>query len=264
MTFEAIDVWDRGAIRMIFHNRPDKRNAESQQLLEELDAALDAASVDPEVRVVVIGGHGDHFSAGHDLKEGQAVRMKFSLEERWEYETHLYTGLCMKAWDMPKPTIARVQGACVAGGFMLANMCDLVIASDDAFFVDPVVQTLSLAGTEVLVHPWVMGLRKAKEMLYTGRRMYASEAAEIGMINACVPRTELDAEVDRLADRIAEAPPFAMRMMKRSLNRTADIQGFRNALEAHFDLHLMTHYTQERVEIKRKGLESTISKVRKE
>ena len=262
MSFETIDVRDRGPVRAIYHNRPEKRNAESQQLLEELDAALDAAEADGAVRVVVIGGHGDHFSAGHDLKEGAAVRLKFSLEERWEYETRLYTGLCMKVWDMPKPTIARVQGACVAGGFMLANMCDLVVAADDAFFVDPVVQTLSLAGTEVLIHPWVMGLRKAKEMLYTGRRMSASEAYEIGMINNCVPRADLDATVDALADKIAEAPPFALRMMKRSLNRTADLQGFRNALSAHFELHLMTHYTREREDIKKKGLESSIAKVR--
>jgi len=261
-SYQDIDVQDRGHVRSIFHNRPEKRNAESQRLLEEFRHALSEANRDDNVRVVIIGGHGDHFSAGHDLREGQAVRMAFSLEQRWEYEANLYLGLCLEVWDFPKPTIAQVQGACIAGGFMLANMCDLLVASDDAYFSDPVVHTLSVAATEVLIHPWVLGLRQAKDMLYTGRKLSAAEGLAMGMVNRLFARADLEAETLALAARIAEAPPFAMRMTKRSLNRTAEIQGLRQALSAHLELHLMTHYTRERDEVKARGVDAALGKRR--
>src|SRR5882672_8133134 len=228
LNYQDINYEERGAIVRIAHNRPHLRNAESRRLLEELDHAVRRAGDDPAVRVVILAGKGDHFSAGHDLKEAQASRANFTVEERWAYEEVHYFDYCMRIWDLPKPTIAQVQGACIAGGFMVANMCDLVVAADDAFFADPVTQILATAAVEVLIHPWVMGLRKAKEMLFTGERMSAAEAHRIGMVNRVVPRAELEAATLALAEKIAEGPAFTFSLTKRSLNRTADMQGFRS------------------------------------
>ncbi|GGG44560.1 enoyl-CoA hydratase [Caldovatus sediminis] len=259
-TTTQIAVERRGAVLRLLHDRPEMRNAESQTLLDELDAALREAIADETVRVIVIGGRGDHFSAGHDLKEAAARRAGFGVEERWAYEELRYLDYALRIWDCPKPTIAEVKGACIAGGFMVANMCDLIVASDDAFFADPVCRTLAAAAVEVLVHPWVMGLRAAKEFLFTGRRLGAEEAHRIGMVNRVVPRAELEAATMALAQGIAEAPPFALRLTKRSLNRTLDIQGFRAAIAAHFDTHQLSHMTDEFRRTREAGLAGAIAR----
>ena len=201
MAYDTLAIEDHGAVRRILLARPAQRNAQSQQMLDELMHAMDAARADDAVRVVVIGGQGDHFSAGHDLKQAQAERSNFTVEERWAYEELRYFDYSMKIWDFPKPTIAQVQGACVAGGFMIANMCDLVVAGESAYFSDPVGHTLGAAATEVLIHPWVMGARKAKELLFTGARMSAQEAQAIGMVNRVVPDAEL-ADATLAADKV--------------------------------------------------------------
>jgi len=252
-----------GAVAVISHNRPEARNAESQKLLDELDAALDTAIADDSIKVIVIGGKGDHFSAGHDVKEAQEKRSNFTVEERWDYEAKRYYGYALKLWDCPKPTIAMVQGACVAGGFMVANMCDLIVASDDAFFADPVMRTMGAAAVEVLIHPWVMGQRKAREFLYTGEKMPAADALQTGMVNRVVPRAELEAATMALAAKISEGPAFSMMITKRSLNRTADMQGFRTALEAHFDTHQLSHLSEAFGAAYKQGLSSTIAKGKK-
>jgi enoyl-CoA hydratase len=260
MSRSQIAIERHGAVTCLLHDRPEQRNAESSVLLDELDAALAGAIADPEVRVIVIGGRGGHFSAGHDLKEGQARRQAFTVEERWAYEERRYLDYSLRIWDCPKPTIAMVQGACIAGGFMVANMCDIIVAADDAFFADPVCRTLAASAVEVLVHPWVMGLRAAKEFLFTGRRMTAAEAHRIGMVNRVVPRAELESATMALAEEIAAAPPFALRLTKRSLNRTADMQGFRSAVMAHFDTHQLAHVSEEFKAARAAGLASAIAR----
>lgn len=249
-----------GPVSRIWHNRPEARNAESEALLRRLDEALAEAAADPEVRVVILGGKGEHFSAGHDLKEWKAKRSAFGVEDRWAFEEECYFEYCMRIWHFPKPTIAQVQGGCIAGSFMVANMCDLMVASDDAFFADPVVVTLGAAAVEVLVHPWVMGLRRAKEMLYTGERLSAEEAYRIGMVNRVVPRAELEQRTLDFAEHIARTPPFALKLLKRSLNRTADIQGFGNAVKAHFDTHQLSHATDEFRAISAAGMDGAIAR----
>lgn len=260
MDYATLAVEQHGAVCRISLARPAARNAQSQQMLDELDQALDRAAADEQTRVVVLAGQGAHFSAGHDLKEAQAKRADFTVEERWEYESRRYYGYCLRIWDFPKPTVAQVQGACVAGGFMVANMCDLVVCADDAYFSDPVGHTLAAAATEVLIHPWVMGLRKAKEMLYTGEKIDAQEALRIGMVNRVVPVAELDAATLALAQRIAQAPPFGLKLLKRSLNRSADAQGFRTALAAHFDTHQLSHLTEEYRVVRERGLAQAIQR----
>ena len=146
------------AVCRLWLNRPQARNAQNRAMLDALDAHLAALRSDDSVHVVVLAGRGEHFSAGHDLKEAQAERGDISVEQRWAYEEVRYFDYCMRLWDFPKPTIAQVQGACVAGGFMIANMCDLVVAAEDAYFSDPVTWSMGAVATEVLIHPWVMDL----------------------------------------------------------------------------------------------------------
>jgi enoyl-CoA hydratase len=252
-------LWERfGPVLRVSHNRPQRRNAESENLLAELDDALARAAADDGVRVLILAGTGDHFSAGHDLFDGLARRGDYTPEQHWLWEQEHYLGNALRIWDFPKPTIAQVQGGCIAGGFMVANMCDLLVASDDAFFCDPVAHSLGAAAVEALVHPWVLGLRKAKEMLYTGQRVSAAEAHAWGMVNHVVPRADLAASTLQLAERIAQAPPVAIRMLKRSLNRTADMQGFRNAIQAHFDTHLLSSSTQEFKDIGARGMDQSL------
>lgn len=260
MAYDTLEIEDHGAVRRILLAREAQRNAQSQQMLDELMAAFDEAQREEGVRVVVLGGKGAHFSAGHDLKQAQAERANFTVEERWAYEELRYYDYSLKIWDFPKPTIAQVQGACVAGGFMIANMCDLVVASESAYFSDPVGHTLGAAATEVLIHPWVMGARKAKEMLFTGVKISAQEAHAMGMVNRVVGDAELDEATLAMAQQIAKAPPFGLRLIKRSINRGLDAQGLRAALAAHFDTHQLSHLSEGFLTARDRGLANAIQK----
>ncbi|WP_406626269.1 enoyl-CoA hydratase [Acidovorax sp. SDU_ACID1] len=254
----SLIIENQGAVRRIWLNRAGAANAQTRQMLIALDEAIADATKDESVRVIVLAGKGKHFSSGHDLKEAQEKRSDFTAQERWRYEEFHYLDYCLNIWDCPKPVVAQVQGACVAGGFMLANMADLIVAADDAWFWDSVMFSMGLAATEVLFQPWVMGLRHAKEFLFTGERITADEAYRIGMVNRVVARDMLDDATMTVAERIAQAPPFAMRALKKSLNRTYDIQGFRNAVLAHFDTHQVTHASSEFAEIRDKGMSKVI------
>ncbi|MGD9919829.1 MAG: enoyl-CoA hydratase [Pseudorhodoplanes sp.] len=263
--YQTITVERIEAVVRICHNRPAALNAESSTLLRELDHAVRVAEADPEVRVMILGGKGRHFSAGHDLKEALdvvGIKPGSTVEERWAYESEYFFEYCLRILDMSKPTIAQVQGACIAGAFMVANMCDLIVASDDAYFADPVTHTLGTAAVEVLIHPYVLGMRKAKELLFTGSRLSASEAERIGMVNRVVARNELESATLALAQDISRAPPFALRLIKRSLNRVMDAQGLRVALSAHFDTHQLSHQTTEFKKTLESGLDKAIAQAR--
>lgn len=267
MSYTDISYEEIGSVLRICHNRPKFANSESENLLAEIDDALERAKRDDNIRVVILGGVGKHFSAGHDLTEGMAKRGQYTPEQTWMWESEHYLGNALRIWDFPKPTIAQVQGACIAGGFMVANMCDLMVAADDAFFSDPVVHSLAAASVEALVHPWVMGMRKAKEFLFTGQRLSAQEAKEWGMVNHVVPRAELEDFTLKLAQHIALAPPMGIRLMKRSLNRSFDMMGFRNSIMAHFDTHILSTETAEHHKIRNGGMDAsmqTAKRVREE
>lgn len=229
-------------------------------MLDELDAAFAAAKTDVDTRVVVLATRGAHSSAGHDLKQVQAERADFTVEERWAYEQTRYFDYCLRIWNFPNPVVAQVQGACVAAGFMVANMCDIVIAAEDAVFSDPVTPSMGAAATEVLIHPWVMGLRQAKAFLFAGERLGARDALALGMVNKVVTNDELEAQTLPMAQRIAAAPPFALQMVKRSLNRSMEVQGLHQALSAHFDLHQLRHVSKEYEQTRRAGLAGAINK----
>lgn len=258
MDYKTLLIENQDGVRRIWLDRADAANAQTLQMLNELERAMNEAGRDDSVRVIVLAGKGKHFSAGHDLKEAQEKRSDFSSEERMRYEEAHYLEYCLNIWYCPKPTIAQVQGACVAGGFSLASMSDLIVAADDAYFWDPVTHSMGLAATELLFQPWVMGLRHAKEFLMTGERITAAEGYRIGMVNRVFPRAELDDRTMEIARRVAKAPPFAMRSLKKSLNRTYDIQGFRSAIEAHFETHQITHASAEFGRIRDAGMSRVI------
>lgn len=246
---------DHGSIVKLILNRPEKRNAQNEELINQLDEAFKSAENNDKVRVIIIAGEGPSFSSGHDMMGGLDLRLE--AEHRWTYEEELFFQKCMTIWDSTKVTIAQVQGHCLAAGLMLANSCDLIVASEDAQFGDPVVKRLASPAVEILSLPWFIGIRKTKEMLFTGEYMNAEEAKMLGMVNQIVPREKLDETTMNLAKKIASSPPFALKLTKRSINRMLDIAGFRVALESHFDLHVMGHFSKEMEHTMRKLRETT-------
>jgi enoyl-CoA hydratase/carnithine racemase len=233
------EVADR--IATITLNRPDAANAQNAALLDELDAAWVRAGDDPDVSVIVLRAEGKHFSAGHDMTGGGGpVPDKITLDMIYTTESRRYLEYSMRWRNIPKPSIAAVQGRCIAGGLLLCWPCDLIIASEDAKFSDPVVM-MGIGGVEYHGHTWELGPRKAKEILFTGRPVTAEEAEQTGMVNKVVPRDQLDTETRALAEQIAKMPPFGLRQAKRAVNQTLDVQGFYAAIQSVFDVHQTGH-----------------------
>jgi enoyl-CoA hydratase len=248
MDYILYELRDRVAV--ITLNRPERRNAQNKQLLIELDQAWERAKDDKEAKVIVLKANGPHFSAGHDIARDETYDAKVNeylgdlknkgLYDLYCWEGHYYLGFCRKWRDVPKPSIAAVQGACVAGGLMLAWPCDLIVAAENAKFSDPVVR-MGIGGVEYHGHTWEFGARKAKEMLFTGGAIDAREAERLGMVNRVVPLEQLEEATMALANQIAEMHPFALAMAKRAVNQTLDIMGQYAALQAAFDTHEMGH-----------------------
>jgi len=243
------------ATAVVTMNRPQVRNAQSAKMTQALDDAFVRAMNDDAVKVVVLAGAGPHFSAGHDIGTPERdIHRSFprTATTWWEHEdksgaeaifvreSELYLGMCRRWRDLPKPTIAMVQGACVAGGLMLAWVCDLVVASDDAFFADPVVR-MGIPGVEYFAHPFAMPARVAKEMLFLGERMPAERAYQVGMVNRVVPREKLREETLAVAKRMAEMPRFALALAKKAVNQAEDRMGLRDSMDAAFALHHLAH-----------------------
>jgi enoyl-CoA hydratase/carnithine racemase len=232
------EVRDRVAV--ITLNRPEAANAQTMELLDDLDAAWARAAADDEVRVIVLKANGRHFSAGHDLKGGGPAPEKLTLEYIYNIEARRYLEYTLRWRNVPKPSIAAVQGKCIAGGLMLCWPCDLIVAAENAQFSDPVVH-MGIGGVEYHGHTWELGPRKAKEILFTGRPVTAEEAEKVGMVNRVVPLDELDAAAMELAGQIAQMHPFALRQAKRAVNQTLDVQGFYAAIQSVFDIHETGH-----------------------
>ncbi|HLG00649.1 MAG TPA: enoyl-CoA hydratase [Acidimicrobiia bacterium] len=247
--FETLLYGVDGHVCTITMNRPEVANAQNSVLLDELDAAFDLADEDDDVRVVVLAGAGKHFSSGHDLKSliGDAAdqwrAMRDTPEGKWRHEEIMYFGRCVRIRDFRKPTIAAVQGSCVAAGLMLACMCDLIVAADDATFQNPVLR-MTGAAVEVLVEPWELGIRKAKEFLLLGETFDAETARSLGLVNTVVARDALEATAREWAERIALVPPETAMRVKDSLNHTADLMGQRDSWKYHFAIHQYTSNTR--------------------
>lgn len=241
---------DNGVARIVLA-REAQRNAQNKQMTYDLNAAFDIAARDNTVKVIVLAADGPHFSSGHDLRDGASIEdfehvsafggyTKPGAEGRQAVEEEIYLGMCWRWRNIPKPTIAEVQGKVIAGGLMLVWVCDLIIASDDASFSDPVV-AFGVNGVEYFGHPWEFGVRKAKEMLFTGGIMSAVEARATGMVNHVVPREELSGFTAQMADRIAQRPSMGLRLAKQSVNQAQDAQGFWTALQSAMSLQQLGH-----------------------
>jgi enoyl-CoA hydratase len=224
-------------------------NAQDSALIDALDAAFDRADDDDEVRVVILAGAGKHFSAVHDLKAlvgGERpdswVAIRATPEGKFRHEQVMYVERCRKIHDFRKPTIAAVQGKCIAAGLMLACMCDLIVAADDAMFSNPVLR-MTGAGVELLVEPWELGIRKAKEFLLAAEELDAAEAWRLGLVNKVVPAGELMASAGQLAQRIALVPPVTAQVVKGSLNHVAELMGKGASWRYHFMAHHWMHNT---------------------
>ncbi|MEC7077429.1 MAG: enoyl-CoA hydratase [Pseudomonadota bacterium] len=236
-------------------NRVEVRNAQDKAMLYELNDAFDLASRDDEVKVIVLAANGPHFSSGHDLADRTDVT-EFSQVSNWggydkpgaegrqALEEEIYLGLCWRWRNLPKPTIAEVQGKVIAGGLMLVWVCDLIVAAEDTTFSDPVV-AFGVNGVEYFAHPWEFGARKAKELLFTGGRMTAQEALSCGMVNHVVARADLTTFASDLAARIAQRPSMGLRLAKQSVNQALDAQGFYTALQAAMSLQQLGHANNE-------------------
>jgi enoyl-CoA hydratase len=239
--FETIRYAVDGPVATITLARPEAANAQSSQLINELDRAFDEAGADNEVRVVLVAADGKHFSAGHDLKELLAGEehwsaMRDTPEGKLLHEQTMYFDKLVRIRDFRKVTIAAVQGTCSAAGLMLASMCDLIVAADDARFSNPVLR-MSGVGVELLVEPWELGPRKAKEFLFCAETFTAEEAERFGLVNRVVRRAELADAAREMAAKVALVPPLTAEMVKESINHMVDGMGQRESWRYHFMLH---------------------------
>ncbi|MGH3654474.1 enoyl-CoA hydratase [Glutamicibacter sp.] len=245
----------RGTTAIIRLNRPEYRNAQNSKMTYALDAAFTRAVEDDAVKAIVLAGNGKHFSAGHDIgtperDADQSFERKAviwwdhvgteGVDSRFARESEVYLGMCRRWRELPKPVIAMVHGACIAGGLMLAWSCDFIVASEDAFFSDPVVR-MGIPGVEYFAHPWVTNPRAAKEMLFTGDRFTARRAYELGMVNHVVDRELLEEHTLNLAERIGAMPRLGLALAKKAVNQSEDLQGLRAGMDSVFGLHHAAH-----------------------
>ena len=256
----------RDEVALVTMNRPEYHNAQNSQMTYALDAAFRRACDDDGVKVIVLRGAGKHFSAGHDIgTPGRDVHQTFERASLWydhvnkpggEFlyarEQEVYLGMCRRWREMPKPTIAMVQGACIAGGLMLAWVCDLIVASEDAYFADPVVR-MGIPGVEYFAHVHELNPRIAKEFLFLGERMPAPRAYQMGMLNRVVARDELEQQTLDIAGRIAQMPRLGLQLSKQAVNNAEDLMGKRATMDMVFGLHHFAHAHNELVSGDRLG-----------
>jgi enoyl-CoA hydratase len=233
---EALVLVDDPAprVRRLTLNRPEKRNAISNELRAALYEALHAADRDPAVGVSIIRGAGPCFSSGYDLKSNLSEGRPFYTpggDGTWS--RHVTEGWS-QLWDLAKPVIAQVHGYAMAGGSELAAACDLVYVADDVRFSYPVVRVLS--PPDFQFHPWLVGMRAAMELMLTGDAVVGEEVVRIGLANRAFPAADLDREVLAMAERIASIPADILQINKRTVHRAMEFKGVRTATRAGSEL----------------------------
>ncbi|WP_373490084.1 enoyl-CoA hydratase [Parasphingorhabdus sp.] len=253
-TDEPILYEAKDGIAWITLNRPDFHNVQNSQMTYALDDAFKRAVDDDAVKCIVLKSDAKHFSAGHDIgSPGRDFHSSFDRRLMWYdhankpgaekayiREQEVYLGMCKRWRAIPKPTIAQVHKGCIAGGVMLAWVCDLIIASDDAFFQDPVLQ-MGFPGLEYFAHTFELNTRIAKEFLFLGERMSAERAYQMGMLNRVVPRAQLADEVLKVAQRIVEQPRLALQLAKQACNHMDTLAGKEAGIDASFGYHHFAH-----------------------
>jgi enoyl-CoA hydratase len=225
----------RGPAAWVTLNRPDKLNAISTEVVDDLRESWRRATEDDEVKVVVLTGAGRAFSAGYDIAE--EVELEIDGAERWREVLAADVELTMELWSLPKPTIAAVRGWCLAGACELAMACDLVVASNDAQFGEPEIRYGS--GPVTLLMPFVLGQKKTNELLFTGDAIGATEAERLGLVNVVVSPDALEDAVEELIRKIAPTPLPVLRLTKLALIRAQEAMGLRAAVGANLDISAM-------------------------
>ena len=233
-------------INRITLNRPEKRNALSNELRGEVFDAVEKSDMDPEIRVTIIRGAGTCFSAGYDLgSDLRKNRPWFTSPEMgvrsFSWARHVTEGW-FRLWDMAKPIIAQVHGYCLAGASELATACDLVYVADDAQIGYPAVRSIS--PPDLQYPAWLMGLRGAMEFMLTGSSLSGKEAARLGYANRSYPAEELEGKVLKIAKSVANIPPDLQILNKRSVHQAMEIMGIRSALRAGHPFVSLAHYTK--------------------
>ncbi len=218
MSYRGLVVEGAESIRTLTLNRPERRNALSLELMQELIAALSEAASDPAARVIVLAACGKVFCAGHDLSE---MVDRSVADYRRTFE--VCTELMLKLQSIPQPVIARVQGLATAAGCQLVAACDLAVASEQAGFATPGVRIGLFCSTPMVELTRAIGRKRAMEMLLTGRAIDARTAADWGLVNACVPAADLERETQVLAERIAEASAFTVGLGKQAFYAQIDL-----------------------------------------
>ena len=235
-------------VARIVLNRPETRNSQDTRMLYELNDAFDIAAQDDSIKVIILAANGPHFSSGHDLREQDSYQnmAEFRTVGTWcgftcagaeaqmAREKEIYLGFCERWRNIPKPTIAAVHGKVVAWP------CDIIIASEDAQFCDPVV-SFGIGGVEFFAHPWELGARKAKELLFTSDWLSAAEAKQLGMVNQVVSREKLEDAAIEMAKKITTKSLFALKLTKEAVNVAEDAQGRLQAMQTSFALHQLAH-----------------------
>ena len=245
----------RPGIRRLTLNRPEKRNALSNELRGAILDALKTADADPAVRVSILRGAGPAFSSGYDLSADNSVNQPYySPGGPGQWARHVVDGW-FTIWDLAKPVIAQVHGYCLAGGSELAACCDLVYVAEDARIGYPPTRLMSPPDNQF--HPWLMGMRTAMEMFLTGDAITGTEAVARGFANRAVPAAELETTVLGIAERIALVPTELSQINKRAVHRAMEIMGLRAAIRAGTELQALAFTTaaslQYRAQFKRDG-----------
>ena len=233
-------------------DRAEMANAQDTRMLAEIQKAFEAADRDDEIDCIILAGAGEHFSSGHDLSADPENELNKafwekhdeSIEDQMRVETEFFFEHAMAIRDLDTPTVASVQGNAVLAGIMIADVCDLIVASEDAQFVNPSLRHVG-TGAEVMTLPWSIGVRKTKELLWTGDPLYAEDAKELGLVNRVVPADELEEETLYLAERVALNPTLSLEVTKKQLNFMLDQMGQADGQEYHFTMHQIVHESKE-------------------
>jgi enoyl-CoA hydratase len=262
MDYQKIIVDEpRPMVCRITLNRPEKRNPLSNELRTEMFHALEEADKNSEIRVSIIRGAGPCFSAGYDLKSDTSQDQPFyTAGGLANWPRHVVEGF-FRMWDMAKPIIAQVHGYCLAGGTELATACDLVYVAEDAMIGYPVVRTMSPPDNQF--YPWIVGLRRAMELMLTGDHMSGTEAAESGFANRAFPAEELEENVLRIAERVALTPSDLQQFNKRAVHRQMDAMGIRAGIRAGTEMQQLAFFsdtTRAYFKEMQKGLTQALSK----
>ena len=231
----TIDYDKKGPIAYVTLNRPEKLNALSEDLqLEVREALQDAGWADPEIRVIVLKAAGRAFSAGFDITAGKTADAVARRDHFLKGKGFSASGWWDVFWNNPKPIIAQIQGFCIAGGLATATFCDLRICSSDAKFGAPEIRT---GGPYIpAVWPWVVGMTKARELLYTGNLIDAEEAKRLTLVNEVVPADQLDEAVEKQALTIAKLPAATVEYNKKLINMSYELMGIRQVIERSMEL----------------------------